>query len=129
MPTLYVALDTSAIEAEGFDFRNSKALAALAKAAGAGDVVVLVTDINDREIRRRIQSRAQQAADLGAVFIPPWRRPQVLFWLKHTAIYPYPSAASRPRVDLDIPAGIRRSAYTFCRNHAWLVPMCRTAAA
>ena len=24
--------------------------------------------------------------------------------------------------DLDIPAGIRRSAYTFCRNHAWLVP-------
>jgi hypothetical protein len=54
---LVIALDTSVIEAEGFSFRGSKALQALVRAARAGHVKVLITDITDREVENRIRER------------------------------------------------------------------------
>lgn len=58
---LVVALDTSVVEAEGFSFRSSKALQALVRAARAGHVRVLITDITNREVEQRIRERVSVA--------------------------------------------------------------------
>jgi hypothetical protein len=80
MPTIHVALDTSAVEAEAFDFRHSKVLNALVKAVEDGHVEVITTDINDREIRRRIETKARQAVKLI----------KEAYHLRSTGLFDYP---------------------------------------
>jgi hypothetical protein len=56
---IYIALDTSAIEVEAFDFGRSHALLALPKAVADQEVEVLLVDVVDREVRKHLRQRAE----------------------------------------------------------------------
>jgi PIN domain len=57
----YIFVDTASYESEGFGFETSAALISLANAVDDGHVTVLITQITEREIQRRLVSRVSNA--------------------------------------------------------------------
>ena len=58
---IYIALDTSALEAERYDFSGSHALRGLVKVVQAGAAVVLIVDVVDQEVRAHFPELAKSA--------------------------------------------------------------------